>query len=302
MLLLHGIGCSLEDWALQYPRLAGAHRLIALDLPGFGFSARAPEPTTLEVLARGVLDTLDILGERRPLHVIGNSLGGAVALQLLRLDADRVATLVLSNGAGFGAEVAIPLRLMAIPTLGELMTRRTTRSGALLTERLLYADRTLASKERIEHALAIAGQPDPGVVTLEIARHLGTRRGIKAGWRAELTTAATLYARPTLILWGDRDRILPAHHLDAARRLIPHAQTRLFSGVGHMPQIECRDEFAASVLTFLAEAQHRVYGVGANSDADRPSDSSSLRRRVTQRRPPSATNHIGSDLDLCSED
>jgi pimeloyl-ACP methyl ester carboxylesterase len=249
-----------------------------------------------------VLDAVDILGERRPLHVIGNSLGGAVALQLLSLDANRVASLVLSNGAGFGAEVAIPLRLMAIPTLGELMTRRTTRSGALLTERLLYADRTLASKERVEHAMAIARQPDPGAVTLEIARHLGTRRGIKAGWRAELTTAATLYARPTLILWGDRDRILPAHHLDAARRLIPHTQTRLFTGVGHMPQIECPDEFAASVLTFLAEAQHRVYGVGANSDADRPSDSSSLRRRVTQRRPPSATNHIGSDLDLCSED
>jgi pimeloyl-ACP methyl ester carboxylesterase len=135
------------------------------------------------------------------------------------------------------------------------MTRRTTRSGALLTERILYADRTLASKERIEHALAIAGRPDPGVVTLEIARHLGTRRGIKAGWRAELITAATRHARPTLILWGDGDRILPAHHLDAARRLIPHAQTRLFSGVGHMPQIECPDEFAASVLTFLADAE-----------------------------------------------
>jgi pimeloyl-ACP methyl ester carboxylesterase len=265
VLLLHGIGRSLEDWALQYPRLAGTHRIIALDLPGFGFSDRAPETTTLEVIARGVLDTLDILAERRPLHVIGNSLGGAVALQLLSLDADRVASLVLSNGAGFGTEVAIPLRLMAIPTIGELMTRRTTRGGALLTERILYADRTLASKERIEHALAIAGQPDPGVVTLETARHLGTRRGIKAEWRAELITAATRHARPTLILWGDRDRILPAHHLDAARRLIPHAQTRLFSGVGHMPQIECPDEFAASVLTFLADAEPT-----APPDSERP--------------------------------
>ena len=64
---------------------------------------------------------------------------------------------------------------------------------------------------------------------------MGTRRGIKAGWRAELITVATRHPRPTLILWGDRDRILPAHHLDAARRLIPHAQTRMFSGVGHMP-------------------------------------------------------------------
>src|SRR5439155_1697018 len=102
VLLLHGSGRGLEDWAPQYPRLAGAHRVIALDLPGSGFSARAPEPTTLEVLARGVLETLDTLGERRPLHVIGNSLGGAVAMQLLVLDPARVASLVLVDSAGFG--------------------------------------------------------------------------------------------------------------------------------------------------------------------------------------------------------
>jgi monooxygenase len=196
---------------------------------------------------------LHTLGERRPLHVVGNSLGGAVALQLLDLEPNRVASLVLANSAGFGAEVALPLRLMAVPVLGELATRRTTRASARITERMLYADRALASKGRIEHALAIAGQPDPATVMLETARHLGTRYGIKAAWRAELITAASRYPRPTLLLWGDRDRILPSHHLDAARRLIPHAQTHLFTGVGHMPQIERPDEFAAQVLTFLAD-------------------------------------------------
>ncbi|MEU0821015.1 alpha/beta fold hydrolase [Streptomyces mirabilis] len=258
VLLLHGIGRSLEDWAPQYPRLAQGHRLIALDLPGFGFSARSPEPTTLKVLARGVIDTLDTLGEQRPLHVLGNSLGGAIAQQLLVLDPERVAGLVLVNSAGFGPEVALPLRLLTLPVLGRLVTRRPTRAGTRMTERLPFADPALATKERIDHALAIARQPDPSAVLLETVRELATVRGTKPGWRAELTGAVAKHPRPTLIIWGDRDRVLPARHLDSARRLLPHAETHLLTGIGHMPQIECPNEFAARVLTFLADTERRT--------------------------------------------
>ncbi|MET7655027.1 MULTISPECIES: alpha/beta fold hydrolase [unclassified Streptomyces] len=254
VLMLHGIGRSLEDWAPQYPRLAQGHRLISLDLPGFGFSARSPEPTTLEVLARGALETLDALGEQRPLHVLGNSLGGAVAQQLLVLDPARVASLALVNSAGFGSEVALPIRLLTVPVLGRLATRRTTRAGARMAERLSFADPQLATTVRIEHALAIARRPDPGAVLLETVRELGTLRGTKTRWRAELTAAMAQNPRPTLVIWGDRDRVLPARHLDAARRLLPHAATQLFTGIGHMPQIECPDAFADRVLAFLAEA------------------------------------------------
>ena len=55
-------------------------------------------------------------------------------------------------------------------------------------------------------------------------------------------------------MWGDCDRVLPAHHLDEARRVLPHAETHLLPGVGHMPQIECPDEFADLLLPFLAKA------------------------------------------------
>lgn len=256
MLLLHGIGRSLEDWAPQFPRLARAHRVIALDLPGSGFSARSAELTTLEVLVRGVIDALDALGERRPLHVVGNSLGGAVAMQLLVLDPDRVASLVLANSAGFGAEVALPLRLLAVPVLGRLATRRTTRAGARMTERMIFADSRLATTARIDHALAIASQPGTSTVLLETTRALTTFRRVKPGWRAELMAAVAKHPCPTLIVWGDRDRILPARHLDAARRFLPHAETHLFTGTGHMPQIECPDEFAARVLAFLTASEH----------------------------------------------
>ncbi|MFD5595615.1 alpha/beta fold hydrolase [Streptomyces griseorubiginosus] len=269
VLMLHGIGRSLEDWAPQYPRLAQGYRLISLDLPGFGFSARSPEPTTLQVLARGALETLDALGERRPLHVLGNSLGGAIAQRLLALDAERVASLVLVDSAGFGPEVAFALRLLALPVLGPLAIRRTTRAGALMTERLMYADPAVATKERVDHALAIARQPGPGAVLLETVRGLSTVRGAKPGWQAELAAAVVKYPRPTLIIWGEDDRVLPARHLDSARGLLPHAETHLLPGIGHMPQVECPDRFAELVLAFLAATKHRDGTLPRDSAASR---------------------------------
>jgi pimeloyl-ACP methyl ester carboxylesterase len=258
VLLLHGIGRSLEDWAPQWERLAGAYRVITLDIPGFGFSSRPSEPVTLAALAQGVADTLDALGERRPLHVIGNSLGGAVALQLLIQRPERVASLVLVNSAGFGREVTMLLRMLTLPGIGRMATRRTTRASARILERSIFADRSLASRQRIEHAVAIGRQPDSGFVMREIAGELATGRGVKDDWRAELSSTAAQHPRPTLIIWGDRDRVLPAHHLETAQRLMPHAKTHLFNGIGHMPQIECPDEFANLVVAFFADVVHTV--------------------------------------------
>jgi len=257
VLLLHGVGRSLEDWAAQWQRLAGTHRVITLDIPGFGFSSRPSESVTLEALAQGVVDALDALGEQRPLDVIGNSLGGAVALQLLVLQPHRVASLVLVNSAGFGREVTVLLRMLTLPVIGRMTTLRTTRASGRILERAIFADRSLASTHRIEHAVAIGSQPDSGIVMREIARELATGRGVKYEWRAELSSAAARHPRPTLIIWGDRDRILPVCHLKTAQRLMPHAKTHLFSGIGHMPQIECPDEFANVVLDFLAGAASR---------------------------------------------
>ncbi|KAA1397808.1 alpha/beta fold hydrolase [Aeromicrobium ginsengisoli] len=252
VLLLHGIGRSLEDWAPQFSRLSGSHRLISMDLPGSGFSQRSESPTSLPVLARGVLATLDELGEQRALHVIGNSLGGAVAQQLLTLASDRVASLVLVNSAGFGKEVALPLRLMSTPLLGRFLTSHTTPTTARVAERLGYADPSLATPLRVDHAMAIARQPGTGKVVWETAQALATLRGVRPEWRKSLIERVAAEGKPTLVVWGDRDRVLPARHLVEARRLFPHAATHLFAGTGHMPQIERPDEFASQVLEFLA--------------------------------------------------
>ncbi|RNL62717.1 alpha/beta fold hydrolase [Nocardioides marmoriginsengisoli] len=251
VLLLHGIGRSLEDWAPQFPRLSGSYRLISIDLPGSGFSERSTSRASLSVLANGALATLDAIGQHEPVHVIGVSLGGAVAQQLFTLAPDRVASLVLVTSAGFGKEVALPLRLLSTLSVGRFLASRTTPFSARLAERMLFVNPELVTEARIDHALAIARQPDTGEVTWETANALATLRGLRPEWQEALSNRIAAERKPTLVIWGDRDRILPARHLDEAQRRLPHASSHLFTGVGHMPQIECPDEFASVVMTFL---------------------------------------------------
>ncbi|UQU62281.1 alpha/beta fold hydrolase [Couchioplanes caeruleus] len=257
ILLLHGIGRSLEDWLPQHERLSDGWRVISVDLPGFGLSDRMPGPITLASLADGVLATVDALDERRPLHVMGNSLGGAVAMQLLVTAPARVATLTLVNSAGFGKEVAFFLRALAVPGLGRRLMRRMDAKAARRVERSLFVDRALVTPERVEFALRVAARPGYAQVFLETAHALGGFRGIRRPWRDELLAGVAQHPRPTLLIWGDRDLILPATHLAAAQAAFPDARSHLFPDTGHMPQIERADEFADLARLFLtARSEH----------------------------------------------
>jgi pimeloyl-ACP methyl ester carboxylesterase len=81
---------------------------------------------------------------------------------------------------------------------------------------------------------------------------LGTFRGVREGWRRTLLDAVAQRRLPALVVWGDRDLILPAFHLEAARQHLPYAQTRLLTDTGHMPQIERAVEFHRLVTGFWA--------------------------------------------------
>lgn len=251
VVLLHGIGRSLEDWAGLYGRLAPDHRVIALDLPGFGLSERTAGRYSLETFARFVLAALDALGEHRPVHLVGNSLGGAIALKISALEPQRVRSLVLANSAGFGKEVTLALRLLAIRPLGRRLMRDTSRKAAYRTERALFFDKRFVTEERLDHAQAVSANPVYAEVLLSVASHLGTVRGVRRRWRTRLLTTAAAQRKPTLVVWGDEDRVLPATHLEHARRMFPHAEFHLFERCGHMPQIEREEEFDALVRAFI---------------------------------------------------
>jgi len=250
VVLLHGIGRSLEDWDPQHERLADGHRVISVDLAGFGLSDPLPGRISLGSLAAGVRETLDALGEQRPAHLMGNSLGGAVAMELLAAGPERVASLTLVNSAGFGRQVTVALRLLTLPLLGRLMLARVSPRTVRMVERSLFADRGFLTEQRLAQSLAVAAHPGLSPVYRQTAQVLGVRRR----WRADLLARVAAHPRPTLIVWGDRDLILPATQLAAARAAFPHARWHLFGKTGHMPQIERADQFADLARALIAGA------------------------------------------------
>ncbi|MFJ6001641.1 alpha/beta fold hydrolase [Arthrobacter sp. NPDC092385] len=251
VLLLHGIGRSLEDWEGLYARLAPDHRVISVDLPGFGLSERTEGRYSMESMARFVLAALDTLGEHRPLHVVGNSLGGAVAMKISALEPQRVRSLVLANSAGFGREVTLALRILAVRPVGRRLMKDKSRKAAYRTERALFHDKRFVTEERLDHAQEVGRNPAYDDVLLAVARHLGTFRGVRRRWRTQLIRTVAAQHKPMLVVWGDEDRVLPASHLDHARAVFPHAEFHLFEKCGHMPQIEREEEFDALVRAFI---------------------------------------------------
>ncbi len=244
VLLLHGIGRSLEDWDEQHDLLSHGHRLISLDLPGFGYTPATSTGMGPKSLADAAVATLDAVGEDRPVHLVGNSLGGAVAMNVLAHNPERVRSLALSASAGFGSEVTPALRIISINGIGPWLLARSSRSATWKVERSLYADPSLATDERIDLALKLAAVPGRVTNFRRATLSVGGVRGTKKQWRAELLSALTAYPVPTLVVWGEKDQVLPASHLGAAAKALPHARTVLFPDTGHMPQAERATEFA----------------------------------------------------------
>ncbi|HEX2133723.1 MAG TPA: alpha/beta fold hydrolase [Actinophytocola sp.] len=252
VLLLHGIGRSLDDWAEQHDLLDG-FRVYSVDLAGFGESDPLPGRAALPPLAEFVREFLDAVGETRPVHVVGNSLGGAVAMLLALRYPTRVRTMVLANSAGFGREVTVALRILALRPLGRLLLRP-SRTGSRRTERAIFRDARFVTEERVDRAFRLASRPHGARVMVDLCRSLGTVRGVRQPWRDAVLTATAAAAVPTLVVWGSHDLILPAAHLEAARTLLPHARTHLFENTGHMPQIERAEEFADLIREFWAQS------------------------------------------------
>ena len=251
VLLLHGIGQSLDDWSEQHQRLSARHTVYSVDLPGFAYSDRLSGPATLAKLAGALPAFLDALGVHGPLPVIGNSLGGAVAMKFAADHPRRVSALVLANSAGFGQEVALVLRLLTVRPLAALLMRPDETASRRTVQSVFY-DKALVTDARISHAFALSQRATHRQTVLDVARDLGTIFGIRAQWRTDLVEALAQSDIPTLVIWGDHDHILPYSHLRAATTALPRAESHVFSNTGHMPQIERPDEFAAVVEEFLS--------------------------------------------------
>jgi pimeloyl-ACP methyl ester carboxylesterase len=251
LLLLHGIAGSSRTWRDVIPLLSDRFTVIAPDLMGHGLSEKPVGDYSLGAFASGIRDLLEVLNVKRA-TVVGQSFGGGVALQLAYQHPELCERVVLVDSGGLGREVSWILRFLTLPgseywmpvifpgfvrDWGDHLLRsisgRGIRLGRITEMWSSYA--SLAEAEnRQAFARTIRSVIDPGGQTVSAMDRL--------------YLASSL---PTLIIWGDRDDIIPVSHAHAAHAAIPGSRLVILEGVGHFPQIEQPKQFVAALVDFV---------------------------------------------------
>lgn len=237
VLLIHGFTASKEAWFFNYDAFAAQHYVLAMDLPGYGQSTKVAPPDPIPFYAEWLVRLLDYQGHASA-HVVGSSMGGAVAMQLALSHPKRVRKLVLVDALGLGSnpDGAMLERLIGAHTREEVVA---------LMERVVF-DPKMVLPQAVERSLHY--RQTPGVS--DLLRRVGSK--LSDGTRALVDFRPRLkeIAAPTLVVWGKEDRLIPAQHAEAARA-IPNVRIHLFDKCGHLPQLEHAQAFNALVTGFL---------------------------------------------------
>ena len=250
VILVHGLFSSVEFWLSNLPALAGNHRVYALDMPGFGLTDKIP----LSSLSHGAQFIDDFMKTQNinRASLVGHSMGGGLSLQYTIQYPDRVDRLVLIDGFGLGRKMHYLFRLLTVPVIGELLTRP-SRNGIKKSQSMVVYDRSVITDEIIDTSYRLALLPGAQKSLLSMLRKGGSIFGIHPEYVRSITDNLHNVKTPTLIIWGEQDRLLPVEQGYVARDKMPDAQLEVFERCGHLPHLEYPEKFNSLVLEFLAK-------------------------------------------------
>jgi len=253
LVFIHGLSGSWPNWLEQLPVFADSHRVIAMDLPGFGHSPMPRERITISGYARlldGLLDELGIDAAT----VVGNSMGGFVSAELAIAFPQRVERLVLVSPAGLSTyRQSRGTRVLPALARGERIVAAYTAwlasKSDTVTKRAFLRNATLGlvtrHPSRLPAALAaeqLRGAGKPGFV-----------QALEAILDYDFRDRLPEIACPTLIVWGDEDRVITVRDAAVFAELIPGSRKVVYEDTGHMAQIERPAAFNALLREFLEE-------------------------------------------------
>ncbi|MGZ4724002.1 MAG: alpha/beta fold hydrolase [Ilumatobacteraceae bacterium] len=277
VVLIHGIAGSSTTWRAVMPALAEHYTVIAPDLLGHGHSAKPRGDYSLGAYASGIRDLLAVLGQERG-TVIGHSLGGGVAMQFAYQFPERIERVVLVASGGLGKEVSPLLKAVTLPGaeyVVPLLLHRRIRElvewpGNQARRVGWRPNDTLAEIWRSYTTLTDRHGQQAFIHTVRSVIDVAGQR-ISAHDRLYLAEAV-----PTMIVWGDRDRIIPVAHAYSAAELIRGARLEILEGAGHFLPWRNADRFLPIVEDFLSsttpahvpEAHWRELLVGAPSNVE----------------------------------
>ena len=254
LLLIHGMAGSSLAWLPLFEHLAAKYRVIAPDLLGHGQSDKPRADYSLGAFAVGLRDFLDAL-DIPAATLVGHSLGGGVALQLVHQHREYCRRLVLVNSGGLGTDVSLPLRLLSTPSAELLLpvvaSRPAVYVGTGLVS-LLAASKVVDSPRVQERWRKYAALADP----LGRQAFLRTLRSV-VDVRGQTVSAidrlsALVSDVPTLIVAGARDRVIPSCHAEAAHAALPGSQLEIIDDAGHHPMLDCPATLAQLIDEFVS--------------------------------------------------
>lgn len=258
VLFIHGILGSYRDWSHLIDRMDETQRVIVPDLFGHGASAKPVGDYSLGAHAGTMRDLLDRLGIER-VTVVGHSLGGGIAMEFYYLFPERVDRLVLVSSGGLGREVNPILRSATLPGAEWVLP---VIASAWVRGKVESAGRA---------ASRVGWKPGKDINAIwQGFSSLGdreSRRAFLATTRAVIDPGGQIVSAhdylpdvlpiPTLVVWGSRDRMIPAWHAITAQRSIPGCRVELFEGAGHFPHFDEPDRFADVLRDFVAATSDR---------------------------------------------
>jgi pimeloyl-ACP methyl ester carboxylesterase len=256
ILLIHGITGSSAQWETTMELLESDFTVIAPDLLGHGESAKPRGDYSLGAYASGLRDLLAWL-EVPAATVVGHSLGGGIAMQFAYQFPERCERLGLVNSGGLGREVNIVLRAAALPgaeLVLPLIAANWSRSvGVAVSDALGRLGLRLGSD------IAEMGRGYASLIDGEArSAFLHTLRAVIEPGGQRVSAVDRLYLAeelPSLILWGERDPLIPVKHAYTAHEAMPGSRLEIFSDAGHFPQLEEPIRFAGVLADFMAQTE-----------------------------------------------
>ena len=238
VVFLHGFGADLEAWMFNQPAIAEARAAYAIDLPGHGGSTKAVADGAPEALATEIRAVLETLGLER-MHLVGHSLGAAVAALVALGSPAKIASLTLIAPVGMGDAIDIAF----LDGFVAAVRRKELKS---VLQRLV-ADENAISRDMVE-AVVRYKRIDGVAEALAAIRHgFADSTGQTVSLREQIGALGV----PVLAIWGAEDRIIPVDQAEGLEAL--GIKSHILPGVGHMPHMEAASDVNAAIAEFLAD-------------------------------------------------
>lgn len=242
VVLLHGYASSLEAWAAVVPALESKHRVIALDLKGFGWSGRPEGDYSPSAQAALVLGLLDQLGVQQA-AVVAHSWGSSVALELALSAPERIERLALYDAYVYEDQIPMFFQWSKLAGLGELLF------GLFYNERpderlmLAFHDPRLVTEALAEAVERAMQRPGTRAAALAVVRGMDFEKQQERYPNVE---------QPVLLLWGREDAVTPLAFGERLLKELPRAELEVYPLCGHFPMIEAAAASTRALAAFLA--------------------------------------------------